>query len=75
MKLSAPPLMVGAALAFWGWQSGNLIVGLALAIALGPDHPTTGGYPVIAILRREAQSALARRRPGDEVRFRLGGGE
>jgi biotin-dependent carboxylase-like uncharacterized protein len=40
-------------------------------IVLGPDHPTTGGYPVLAILRRGAQAALARRRPGDPVRFRL----
>jgi len=34
MTLAAPPLMVGAALAFWGWQSGNLVVGVALALAL-----------------------------------------
>jgi KipI family sensor histidine kinase inhibitor len=40
-------------------------------IVLGPDHPATGGYPVLAILRREAQAALARKRPGDAVRFRL----
>ena len=30
----APPFLVGAALAFWGWQSGHLIVGIALGIAL-----------------------------------------
>jgi hypothetical protein len=29
-----PPFLVGAALAFWGWQSGNPIVGIALGIAL-----------------------------------------
>jgi KipI family sensor histidine kinase inhibitor len=40
-------------------------------IVLGPDHPATGGYPVLAILRRSAQEALARRRPGDAARFRL----
>jgi allophanate hydrolase subunit 2 len=40
-------------------------------IVLGPDHPVTGGYPVIAVLRREAQAALARARPGAEVRFVL----
>jgi biotin-dependent carboxylase-like uncharacterized protein len=40
-------------------------------IVLGPDHPTTGGYPVLAILRRGAMEALARRRPSDPVRFRL----
>ncbi|MGH8704393.1 MAG: transglutaminase-like domain-containing protein [Burkholderiales bacterium] len=29
-----PPLLLGAALAFWGWQTGNLLVGAALALAL-----------------------------------------
>jgi biotin-dependent carboxylase-like uncharacterized protein len=36
-------------------------------IVLGPDHPTTGGYPVLAVLRASAQPALARRRPGEAV--------
>jgi allophanate hydrolase subunit 2 len=38
-------------------------------IVLGPDHPTTGGYPVLAVLRAGSQSVLGRRRPGDAVRF------
>ncbi|MFO0762191.1 MAG: carboxyltransferase domain-containing protein [Byssovorax sp.] len=38
-------------------------------IVLGPDHPTTGGYPVLAVLRREAQSHFALLRPGDRLRF------
>ena len=29
-----PPFLIGAVLAFWGWQSGNPIVGIALGIAL-----------------------------------------
>ncbi|MFT3767125.1 MAG: carboxyltransferase domain-containing protein [Minicystis sp.] len=41
-------------------------------IILGPDHPTTGGYPVLAVLRASSQAALARRKPGDVVRFREG---
>jgi allophanate hydrolase subunit 2 len=41
-------------------------------IVLGPDHPVTGGYPVLAVVRRDDQPRLARLRPGDEVRFRLG---
>ncbi|MEO7330439.1 MAG: biotin-dependent carboxyltransferase family protein, partial [Minicystis sp.] len=41
-------------------------------IVLGPDHPTTGGYPVLAVLRRDAQETLARLRPGAALRFRLG---
>ena len=32
--MSAPPLFIGAALAFWGWQTGHLVVGLALGAAL-----------------------------------------
>lgn len=38
-------------------------------IVLGPDHPTTGGYPVIAVLTSTDLDAFARRRPGSEVRF------
>jgi hypothetical protein len=32
--VSLPPLIAGAALAFWGWHSGNLIVAAPLAFAL-----------------------------------------
>ncbi len=38
-------------------------------IVLGPDHPTTGGYPVLATVIRADQGALAVRRPGAPVRF------
>jgi KipI family sensor histidine kinase inhibitor len=38
-------------------------------IVLGPDHPTTGGYPVLAVLRAASWGALARRRPGELVRL------
>jgi transglutaminase-like putative cysteine protease len=30
----APRFLVGAALAFWGWQTGHLVVGIALGVAL-----------------------------------------
>ncbi|HWD02214.1 MAG TPA: biotin-dependent carboxyltransferase family protein [Amycolatopsis sp.] len=33
------------------------------------DHPTTGGYPVAAVVRRSSLSALAQARPGTSVRF------
>jgi biotin-dependent carboxylase-like uncharacterized protein len=39
------------------------------AIVLGPDHPTTGGYPVVAVLIRADHGRFAARRPGAEVRF------
>lgn len=38
-------------------------------IVLGPDHPTTGGYPVALVLRRGAQAQFARLRPGKRLRF------
>jgi biotin-dependent carboxylase-like uncharacterized protein len=34
------------------------------------DHPTTGGYPVIAVVDESDVDACAQVRPGDEVRFR-----
>jgi protein-glutamine gamma-glutamyltransferase len=35
----APPFLIGAALAFWGWQSGHLVAGIALGIVLeAPRH-------------------------------------
>lgn len=35
------------------------------------DHPTTGGYPVIAVVLPEDVALCAQLRPGDEVSFRL----
>lgn len=43
---------------------GNLVVFLA-------DHPTTGGYPVIAVVDPAGFSACAQAAPGTIVRFRL----
>ena len=34
------------------------------------DHPTTGGYPVVAVVEPADLSRCAQLRPGDEVRFR-----
>jgi biotin-dependent carboxylase-like uncharacterized protein len=39
-------------------------------IVLGPDSPVTGGYPVIAVLRRRYLDHVAQLRPGDFVQFR-----
>ena len=38
-------------------------------ILLGPDAPTTGGYPVIAVLDAASSDACAQLRPGALVRF------
>jgi biotin-dependent carboxylase-like uncharacterized protein len=35
------------------------------------DHPVTGGYPVIAVVRAADLDRAAQLRPGDAVRFRL----
>lgn len=40
-------------------------------IALGPDHPVTGGYPVIAVVIQADWGRISGRRPGARVRFRL----
>jgi allophanate hydrolase subunit 2 len=40
-------------------------------IVLGPDHPVTGGYPVLAVLGRSSQAMLARLRPRRALRFVL----
>jgi biotin-dependent carboxylase-like uncharacterized protein len=41
------------------------------AIVLGPDHPTTGGYPVLAVVARRDLGRFASRPVGARVRFRL----
>ncbi|MFB1481222.1 biotin-dependent carboxyltransferase family protein [Corallococcus sp. RDP092CA] len=38
-------------------------------IVLGPDHPTTGGYPLIAAVIRADWGRLGARRPGAPVRL------
>lgn len=39
-------------------------------VILGPDHPVTGGYPVVAVLTAAASGVLAQLRAGTTVRFR-----
>lgn len=38
-------------------------------IVFGPDAPTSGGYPVIGVVRRRDLDTLAQARPGDALRF------
>jgi allophanate hydrolase subunit 2 len=35
------------------------------------DHPTTGGYPVVAVVEDDDLDASAQLRPGDEVVLRV----
>ena len=44
-------------------------------IVMGPDHPTTGGYPVIGVLGRDDLSNLADRPPGAKVQMRRAASE
>lgn len=39
-------------------------------VVLGPDHPVTGGYPVIAVVADTDTDRIAQLRPGDILRFR-----
>lgn len=39
-------------------------------VILGPDHPVTGGYPVIGVLTDADTDLLAQLRPGQQVRLR-----
>ena len=41
-----------------------------LPVILGPDHPVTGGYPVIGVVVDRDIDALAQVRPGQHVRMR-----
>lgn len=41
-------------------------------ILLGPDHPTTGGYPVVAVVRGDDLPLVGQLAPGTTVRFSLG---
>lgn len=43
-------------------------------IIMGPDHPTTGGYPVIATVVADDWDSCGQLRPGDEVRFLVSAG-
>lgn len=38
-------------------------------VVFGPDHPTTGGYPVVAVLTEASIDRLAQCRPGDIVQL------
>jgi KipI family sensor histidine kinase inhibitor len=40
-------------------------------VVLGPDHPTTGGYPVVAVVRDAALDAFFARPIGSTIRFRM----
>ena len=46
------------------------VTSAGLPVVLGPDHPVTGGYPVIAVVADRHLDRLAQLRPGETQRFR-----
>lgn len=46
------------------------VTSAGLPVVLGPDHPVTGGYPVIAVVADRHLDRLAQLRPGETLRFR-----
>ena len=44
-----------------------------LPVVFGVDHPTTGGYPVVAVVVPADNPALAQLRPGELLRFSASG--
>ena len=77
VRLEGPALarasdLVGVELASEGMLRGSIQVSPDGApTVLGPDHPVTGGYPVIAVVVDPALDRLAQLRPGQPVRLRL----
>ncbi len=70
--LARVPDLVGVELASEGMLRGSIQVSPDGApTVLGPDHPVTGGYPVIAVVVDTALDRLAQLRPGQPVRLRL----
>jgi biotin-dependent carboxylase-like uncharacterized protein len=58
-------------------QSEGIVLGAVQVPASGEplvflhDHPTTGGYPVVAVVHPGDLAECAQLRPGDKVRFRV----
>ena len=77
VRLEGPALervadLVGVELASEGMLRGSIQVSPDGApTVLGPDHPVTGGYPVIAVVVHASLDLLAQLRPGQPVRLRL----
>ncbi len=76
VRLEGPPLMRDAAHRYRELPSEGMVRGAlqvppdGLPVLLGPDHPVTGGYPVIAVIVDADLDAAAQAAPGTPVRFR-----
>ena len=73
MRLSGPELIWNSKerLASEGVITGAIQIPVdGMPLIFGPDHPTTGGYPVIAAVSRSSLNSLAQAMPGTIVRFK-----
>ena len=73
MRLSGPELIWDSKerLASEGVVTGSIQIPVdGMPLIFGPDHPTTGGYPVIAVVSRNSLNLLAQAAPGTKIRFR-----
>ncbi|MEA5359474.1 biotin-dependent carboxyltransferase family protein [Amycolatopsis sp., V23-08] len=77
LRLDGTPLRRAAQFAEAELPSEGVVTGAiqvppsGLPVVFLADHPTTGGYPVAAVVRTSSLSALAQARPGTRVRFRV----
>jgi len=70
LRLAGTPLPTGSApeLPSEGLVHGSIqLPPSGLPVVFGPDHPTTGGYPVIAVVAAPSLDTLAHLTPGAEV--------
>lgn len=70
VRLEGPELEAPAA----SGRSGPMVEGVVQLtssglIVLGPDHPTTGGYPIVGVLSESTRDSFFARPPGSSVRF------
>lgn len=77
VRLHGPALGRAAALRAAELPSEGLVRGAVQVppagqpVIFGADHPVTGGYPVVAVLRERACDLAAQLRPGQRVRLRI----
>jgi biotin-dependent carboxylase-like uncharacterized protein len=73
LRLSGPELIWSSKerLASEGVITGAIQIPVdGMPLIFGPDHPTTGGYPVVAVISRSSLDLLAQITPGTIVRFK-----
>lgn len=72
IRLSGPQILwnSGDRLPSEGVLTGSIqIAADGQPLIFGPDHPTTGGYPVIAVVDERALGTVAQLSPGTTIRF------